>query len=427
MKKTFPILLLCLFSFSALAAEDNNSMPIDNTIPQNIYSINIDGVITGSTAEFVASSIAKAAENNGLLLIKLNTPGGVLDATRNIIQSILSSPVPVAVYVTPSGARAASAGIFITLAANYAVMDKGTNIGAAHPINSDGKDIEGELGKKVINDTVAFIRSIAETRGRDVNAAVKMVTESESFTAEEALKLNIIDAVADKNDNIKNMLATRFSMPPEFKVENIDKTFSQKIFDILANPNILAGLLFLGMMLIGLEFKMPGTFIFAGLGALFLVLFGIGSNIIPVNYLAVLLILGGLGLFIADMFVASLGLLSIGGIAALFFGMRMLFDHGDNMGIDISLWLIIGILAMVAGVAFIIGKLIVGDFKRKPMNGMDTLIGKKVKIIEWNHGEGKIAVYGEIWNAAGSPELKTGEEVFVESYEDMTLEVKKEK
>lgn len=392
---------------------------------QKIYSITIDGVITNSTAAFVESSISKAMADNGILLIRLNTPGGVLDSTRRIVQTILSSKIPVAVYVTPSGARAASAGIFITMAADYSVMDEGTNIGAAHPVNSDGKDIEGEMGKKVTNDTVAFIRSIAEKRDKNVQEAEKMVSDSASFTATEALKLKLIDAVVPAGGNIIELLVAKYKLPQNTQIEDISPTFTQKVLGFLANPNILAGLLFLGVMFIGLEFKMPSSFMFAGLGSVFLIFFGIGSNMIPINYLGVFLILAGIGLLIAEIFVTSFGALAVGGIASLFFGMRMLFDHGDNMGIDISLWLILSILGMVALIVLLIGRLIIGDFKRRPASGMETMPGKHANVIEWANGKGKVAIYGEIWNAGSSCDLQVGDDVIIESYQDMILRVKK--
>lgn len=423
MKRFFLTVLFMTLVCSPIFAQDGK----DNQTagPQKIYAITINGIITNSTASFVESSTFKAAENNGILLIKLNTPGGVLESTRNIVQTLLSSKAPVVVYVTPSGARAASAGIFITMASDWAIMDEGTNIGAAHPVGSDGKDIEGEMGKKVTNDTVAFIRSIAEKRGKNIKDAEKMVIDSASFTATEALKLNIIDAILPAGGNITNLLASKYNLPPNTQIESIDPTFTQKVLGFLANPNILAGLLFLGVMFIGLEFKMPGTFLFAGIGAIFLILFGIGSNIIPINYLAVFLMLAGLALLIGEIFITSFGIMAVGGIVALFFGMRMLFDHGENMGINISLWLIFAILGMAALIVLLIGRLIVKDFKRRPASGMETILNKKAKIIEWENGKGKIAIYGEIWNAISSSELQVGDEVRIESYEDMILRVKK--
>lgn len=415
------IFFLLIFVVPVLGQQDN----VSQKNYQNIYAVTVDGVITGSTASIIDSAKNIALENRGILLIKLNTPGGVLDATRNIVQSIMSDTVPVAVYVTPSGARAASAGIFITLAADFAVMDKGTNIGAAHPVNPDGKDIEGEMGKKVTNDTVAFIRSIAETRGRNVTDAEKMVLDSASFTAEEALKLGLIDAIVTPEKTIQKLLVEKFNIPDTAKIEYINPTFTQKIFGFLSNPNILAGLLLLGMGCLALEFKMPGTFVFAGLGSVFLILFGIGSSVIPINYLAMLLIFGGIALLVADFFVTSFGLLSASGIAALYFGMRMLFDRGDNMNIDISLWLIITILVFFAVVALLIGKLIVKDFRRRPVTGMENMINKKAVVIEWVGNKGKVAIYGEIWNAESQDPLDEKDEVTIIGYDGMVVTVKK--
>ena len=185
-KKILLMLAVILIPFN-LAFADNIS---------KAYEIDIKGIITNGTYEYIKSTIDNASnDNSSIVIIKLNTPGGLLDSTREIVTSILSSTVPVVVYVAPSGARAASAGAFILLAANYAIMEDGTNVGAAHPVSSSGEDIDGAMQDKVVNDTVALIKSIAEKRGRDINVATSMVVDSKSFTASEALKNNIIDSV----------------------------------------------------------------------------------------------------------------------------------------------------------------------------------------------------------------------------------------
>ena len=224
-----------------------------------IYSFTIDGVITDATASFVEANIIKAEKDNVPILIYIDTPGGVLESTRKIVQTLLSAKVPVISYVYPNGARAASAGIFITMAAEFSAMSESSNIGAAHPVLSNGDDIKGDMAEKVLNDTTALIKSIAEKRGKNIDAAVAMVTKSKSYTASEALKLNIIDAVLSHNDLIKT-ISKKYNIAEDAAVISIEPDFKQEVYNLIANPNFLAAVLFLGIILIMLEIKMPGTF-----------------------------------------------------------------------------------------------------------------------------------------------------------------------
>lgn len=425
MKKLLISAALLLSALSLPVSADNKTAGPDAAVTK-VYSVKADEVITSSTADLIKDAIKTAAADNlSMLMIELNTPGGILDATRTAVQHIMASPVPVTVYVGPSGARAASAGIFITIAADFAVMAEGTNIGAAHPVVAGGEDIKGDMRKKVENDTIAFIRSIAEKRGRDIKTAEKMVMESTSYTATEALKLKIIDAVVSEKIGIEDLLKKRFDIKGEIEIVPVEATFMQSVYKFLANPDILAALLFLGIVMIALEFKMPGAFIFAGLGGLCLVVFAIGANIIPINYLAFLLILGGFALLIAEIFVTSFGLLTVGGIVCLLFGLRMLFDRAGSAGISVSIWFMIAITAIVAAIALLIGRLVIKDFKRRPASGMETMLDKKAKILDWENGEGHVAIYGEIWNARGRGDFEEGEEVIIENYGDMVLTVRK--
>ncbi|MBQ3033202.1 MAG: nodulation protein NfeD [Deferribacterales bacterium] len=424
MKYFLYVLLLAALVLPAYAIEPTPKTA-EETSSATLYVIKADEIITQSTAERVKEAVKQASEDkNGYLLIELNTPGGVLEATRNIVQHIMASSAPVTVYVTPSGARAASAGMFIALAADFAVMENGTNIGAAHPVNADGKDIEGDMRAKVENDTLAFVRSIAEKRGRNIAIAEKMVSQSTSYTASEALKENIIDAEAGANSNITQMIKERFHINGEIKTVTIEPTFLQSVHKFLANPNILAALLFMGMFMIGLEFKIPGTFIFAGIGVACFIIFAIGASIIPINYFAIILVIAGLILMAADIFVTSFGLLSIGGIGCLFFGLRMLFDSNSSTGIGVSPVFTITVTAIAAITVLIIGRLVVKDFKRRPATGMENLIDKHATVIDWNGNKGRVTIYGEIWNAKGGT-FAEGDEVIIESFESMTLTVRK--
>lgn len=397
-----------------------------NSFAANIYSIEIDGAITASTSAIVKDGIKQAsADNASILLININTPGGLLEETRVIVQDILASAIPVVTHVTPAGARAGSAGAFITLAADYAVMDNGTNIGAAHPVNATGEDIDGEMGKKVHNDTVAFMKSIAEKRGRNVEASIKMVSDSASYTASEALNLKVINAVAENSSDIASIIKDHFEIEADVNIIVLEQTFFQKVSNFLANPNTLVALFFIGVILLGLEFKMPGTFLFAGLGAAFLLLFAIGANIIPINFLGFAVILLGIAMLIAEIFVTSFGILAAGGIFCLLFGLRMLFDRSESMGLGVSLWVMILIAGIILAIVLTIGRLLLKDFVRKPASGMDTMVGKHAKVIDWKGESGRVTIYGEIWNAHADQELEVDDDVIVESFKDMALSVKK--
>ncbi|MDY6821016.1 MAG: ATP-dependent Clp protease proteolytic subunit, partial [Deferribacterota bacterium] len=288
---------------------------------KTFYTITIDGAITHFTYRYIEKSIKIAEENKGILLIKLDTPGGLLDATRDIVQLILESESPIVTYVYPQGARAGSAGTFIVLASHVAAMAEGTNIGAAHPVNLTGKDIEGDMKEKIIQDTLAFISAIAEKRGRNEEIAKKMVAESLSLKSSEALKKGIVDYVTNNIGDLAKFVNKKYNYGKEYELKPIKTTSLEKIAFFLSDPNIIVLLLLAGILAIFLEIKMPGTFIFAALGITCIILFLIGISIIPINYLALLLILAGIALVIAEVFVPSFGLLTLSAIIALASGL----------------------------------------------------------------------------------------------------------
>jgi len=365
---------------------------------KDVYVVKIEGVITGYSEKYIETSLKEAADNNGALLIKMDTPGGLLESTRGIVQILLESSAPVIVFVSPQGSRAGSAGTFITLASHFAAMAEGTNIGAAHPVNITGKDFDGHMAEKIENDTVAFIRSIAEKRGRNEDTAVTTVLESKSYTAGEALELGLIDAVANSNAEVAKLAGAKLGFETGNIIE-LKATPIQKVAFFLSDPNVLIMLLFIGILAIVLEFKMPGTFVFAVLGIAAIVMFLMGINIIPVNLLALMLVILGLGLLGAEIFIPSFGLLTLAAIASLGTGMFLLFSRDGNIGVGVSLWLIGIMLGLILAIALLIGRLIFKDFKSKPKTGKEALIGKTGKVMSWNNNSGQIFVYGEIWNA----------------------------
>lgn len=393
---------------------------------KKINAFEINGVITDATLKYVKENIEKSEKENAAVLIYIDTPGGVLESTRNIVQAILSSKVPVITYVYPKGARAASAGMFITIAGNYALMSESTNIGAAHPVASSGEDIKGEMEKKVLNDTVALAKNIAEKRGRNTVPVVAMVKESASYTSKEALDLKVIDKVAG-DENIISLLPESLNVSKDAVIEKVEPDFTQVLYNIIADPNILAVLLFIGIALILLEIKVSGTFIFGTFGVVSLIIFAYGANIIPINFLGIGLIILGFALIVGEVFITSFGLLTLGSIVSFVFGLRVLFDSEKSAGVTVSMWVIIIIIGLLVSIALLIGRLIIKDFSRKPIIGLEAMEGLLVEVIEWDNVKhtGKVSVKGEIWNAVCNDEVNVGDKVRVVWLESLTLHVEK--
>ena len=416
-KTTLLFLIIMLFFNSFSFAQEQY---------KKINAFEINGVITDATLKYVKENIEKSEKENAAVLIYIDTPGGVLESTRNIVQAILSSKVPVITYVYPKGARAASAGMFITIAGNYALMSESTNIGAAHPVASSGEDIKGEMEKKVLNDTVALAKNIAEKRGRNTVPVVAMVKESASYTSKEALDLKVIDKVAG-DENIISLLPESLNISKDAVIEKVEPDFTQALYNIIADPNILAVLLFIGIALILLEIKVPGTFIFGTFGVVSLIIFAYGANIIPINFLGIGLIILGFALIVGEVFITSFGLLTLGSIVSFVFGLRVLFDSEKSAGVTVSMWVIIIIVGLLVSIALLIGRLIIKDFSRKPIIGLEAMEGLLVEVIEWDNVKhtGKVSVKGEIWNAVCNDEVNVGDKVRVVWLESLTLHVEK--
>ena len=416
-KTTLLFLIIMLFFNSFSFAQEQY---------KKINAFEITGVITDATLKYVKENIEKSEKENAAVLIYIDTPGGVLESTRNIVQAILSSKVPVITYVYPKGARAASAGMFITIAGNYALMSESTNIGAAHPVASSGEDIKGEMEKKVLNDTVALAKNIAEKRGRNTAPVVAMVKESASYTSKEALDLKVIDKVIG-DENIISLLPESLNISKDAVIEKVEPDFTQVLYNIIADPNILAVLLFIGIALILLEIKVPGTFIFGTFGVVSLIIFAYGANIIPINFLGIGLIILGFALIVGEVFITSFGLLTLGSIVSFVFGLRVLFDSEKSAGVTVSMWVIIIIIGLLVSIALLIGRLIIKDFSRKPIIGLEAMEGLLVEVIEWDNVKhtGKVSVKGEIWNAVCNDEVNVGDKVRVVWLESLTLHVEK--
>jgi len=421
----FVPLLMLLLALPAPAAKAS---------PREIYVARVDGIISPSTADFIVGAIQKAEQGNAeALVIELDTPGGLDTSMRVIIKAMLRSPVPVIVYVAPSGARAASAGAFITIAAHVAAMAPGTNIGAAHPVQMGGGEMDKEMAKKVENDAAAYIRGIAERRGRNATWAEKAVRESVSITATEALKLKVVDLVADDLDDLLGKVDGRVIETGAGKITlhtmnakhvEVEMSFRDKILKVISDPTIAYILLILGMAGLYFELSNPGAILPGVLGGICLILAFWAFQTLPINFAGLLLIILGVLLFIAELQVVSHGVLTAGGIVALLLGSLMLIDSPAPF-LQISLSAIIGVTAATAGFFLLIIGAAIRAHRRQPVTGHEGLIGQVGVVKTPLRPEGQIFLRGEIWKATSEEPVKPGGQVEVTGISGLTLKVKK--
>jgi membrane-bound serine protease (ClpP class) len=401
----------------------------------DIITIKADGVVNPVMSEFISLSIDEAArEGADALVIELDTPGGLDASMRNIVQDIIASEIPVIVYVSPSGARAASAGVFITLSAHVAAMAPGTNIGAAHPVGLGGK-MDKTMLEKAENDAAAYIKSLAEKRGRNAEWAEKAVRESVSITEKEALKLNVIDI---SSPNLTSLLESIDNRTVELSIgKHTIKTkgipvrqkemgFRHKILNIISDPNIAYVLMMLGFYGLFFELTNPGA-IFPGVfGFISLILAFYSFQTLPVNYAGLLLIILAIILFILEITIVSHGLLTIGGIISMIIGSLMLFESPQPF-FQLSLKVILPAVFLTALFFSLSIWLAVKAYRRKPKTGVEGLIGITGTAKTDIHNEGMVFVHGEIWRAWSDIPIKTGEKVIVEKVEELKLKVHPEK
>ncbi len=349
-----------------------------------------------------------ASENAECLIIKLNTPGGLLKSTRVIVSDILDSPVPVAVFVFPGGSQAASAGVFITLAGHIAAMAPGTNIGAAHPVTMQGEQ-DSIMNEKATNDAAAFIRTISEKRERNVQWAEDAVRKSLSITETEALKANVIDLTAvsvedllDKIDGKEISLSSGMKVlqTKDAAVTEIGMSLRQKILNLISDPNIAYIFLMIGIYGIMFELYSPGTIFPGVIGGISLIIAFYSLHTLPVNYAGLALIIFAIILFIAEIKIISHGLLTIGGIISLTLGSIMLINMESTLEVFRISWHVILVFVILTAAFFIfaIGFAIKAQ-TRKPVTGIEGMTGERGEAITDLSPEGQIMVHGEIWNA----------------------------
>jgi membrane-bound serine protease (ClpP class) len=412
--------------------------------PPRVLTATVDGAITLGTAEYLEAALTRARDERfDAILIELDTPGGDLESTRKIVRQMLESPVPVLLWVGPAGAHAGSAGVFLTLAADVAAMHPTSNIGAAHPVSSGGRDVEAEAGKdmarKVENDTAAFVRSVAVARGRNAEWAEKAVRESVAITAEEAVKERVVDflasdpaAVVQKADG-RTIRAS--STPRTLHLQGAvlvahRPTIRQRALMFIANPNVLAVLTLLGMLGLGIEFYHPGA-LFPGIaGGFCLFLVFVASQLIPVNVAAVLLLLAGTGLLVSEAYFTSHGLAGVAGAVCLVLGMLFFLNTSapdqsfDPGALRVSPWLIWPTpVALAAVFAFMGWKVARG--RRTPLQlGAPALLGAPAQTLsEVGPDGGEVFLHGEYWKARSSTPIPRGARVRVVAVDGLVVTV----
>jgi membrane-bound serine protease (ClpP class) len=423
-----------------------------------IYVLEIDGAIGPATAEYVHQKFAKARSDNvRLIVLRMDTPGGLDTAMREIVQDILSSPIPVASFVSPQGARAASAGTYILYASHIAAMAPGTSLGAATPVQLQGPPTQlpgtdGEDGAerdpagksnqpdndavtaKAINDAAAYIESLANLRGRNEEWAVSAVREAASLPAGRAVDMGVVDLMADNLRSLIDVLDGREVNMGDHTITLALKglplivqepSWRTQLLEVITDPNIALILMMIGVYGLILEFYNPGA-IFPGLaGAICLLLALYALNVLPVNYAGLALMLLGIALIVAEVFVTSFGILGLGGGAAFLLGAMLLFDM-DAPGFELSMPLLLATTVIGSGLMILVMTMAVRAYRRPVAVGEETAAGANVTVVDWSEGGGVVDYHGEHWRARGNALFLPGQQVRVTGRDGLTLIVSDE-
>ena len=432
------LLLLLLFATGALTQAEGQT-------PKHVLRLQLaDEAITPVTARYIERGVAAAeAQRAQALVLVLDTPGGLMQSTQEIVRTLLGSSVPVVVYVAPSGARAASAGVFITMAASVAAMAPGTHIGAAHPV-SVGGGMPGALpdtargrsvmDEKVVNDAAAWARSLAEMHGRNADWAASAVTESASITSSEAIELGVVDLLAD---DLPNLLAEIDGRTASLQgtvvplrtdgatIDGFEMWWGEHVLSVLSDPNVAFLLLMLGFYGILFEFYTPGWGVGGTIGAVGLLLGFFGLSILPVNYAGLALIGLALGMFVAEAFIISFGALALGGSLCLVLGGLMLIDTPVE-ALQVSVWIVVPVAGATGAIAFFLMGSVVRVMREAVHTGGEGMVGTTaVAAYAFSEAEGAyrgmVRAHGELWQARCPHPVSDGDDLTIHDRDGLTL------
>ncbi len=400
-----------------------------------VYLLDVNGSINPAVLDYITKGVEKAIANKAsCLVIQMDTPGGVVTTTKSIIKEMTNAKIPVVVYVAPSGSSASSAGTFITMTADVAAMAPGTNIGAAHPVASGGQDIPQTMSEKVVNDLTAFLRGLVAKKGRNADWAEKSIRESVSISSNEALDLKVIDLIADSVPDLLNKIdgkkITKDSQTytlhtKDARLERIVTGWRFKILDAVANPNVASLLMMGGILGLLAEFYSPGLIFPGVVGAICLLLSAFAFQVLPVNFVGILLIILAIIFFILELKVASYGMLGVSAIISLTLGLIMLFET-EEAAMQVSWAVIIPMVATISFFFLVVVSLVVRARLSKPRTGEQGLVGETgIALTELNAG-GRVAIHGEFWNARADRHIPKGAKVRVIGVEKLALVVTQE-
>jgi len=411
--------------------------------------LEIDGAIGPAIADYIADAIAEAgAQDAGVIVLRMDTPGGLASSMRRIVSAILASHVPVVSYVAPSGARAASAGTYIAYASAVAAMAPGTNIGAATPVQIGGGLLPGERKKedekksdaaanepgdaetrKLINDSVAYIRSLAELHGRNADWGEQAVRSAASLTASAALKLNVIDVIADDIPDLLRKIdgrtvtaggkAVRLETAG-LRVVTVKPDWRTELMAIITNPNVAFLLMLAGIYGLIFEFMSPGSMLPGTVGGICLLLALYALNLLPINYAGAALVLLGIGLLVAEVHIGTFGVIGVGGVIAFAIGAFMMF-HTGVPGFEVSLTVVVGATVATAVLFFLVIGMLLRSRKRPVVTGKEALLGAEGETVSWRQEEGSVRVLGEIWRARAAQPLAPGSRIKVVNRDGLVL------